>query len=154
MQVVLFLLFLLPIKVIGQIDSAASRMVVLDYKLQAGVGYSGIVYVEVGFSRMKAWSTGHHHFTSALYISNEFHFANRIQVAPKIGTWISGGSSAIGIGANLLYYSDFSAGKLVFRPELGIGATCGRIYYGYNLFVSKSDLAVPRNMVGITAWVF
>jgi hypothetical protein len=46
--------------------------------------------------------------------------------------------SPMPIGINLIYYTDFNKGSLVFRPEYGFGIEQVRLVYGYNAKIINS----------------
>jgi hypothetical protein len=74
-------------------------------------------------------------------------------MAPKIGVWAGGGLGGIGMGINFLYYTNFSEGQAVFRPEVGFGMQAIKIYYGYNLKLGHSGLEdLSHSVFGITIW--
>ena len=65
--------------------------------------------------------------------------------------WIAGGSSAFALGLNMIYYTDFDNGSLVFRPEIGFGLDKFKLVYGYNANLTKNRLdRINKNLVGLT----
>jgi hypothetical protein len=70
----------------------------------------------------------------------------KFMMGPKVGAWIAGGCSAMAMGANMIYYTNFSGGTLVFRPEIGFGHLNFKIVYGYNISLTKRLHMVDRSV--------
>jgi hypothetical protein len=109
--------------------------------LVAGYNYFfGNGYAELGIARNSFGGHGHHPFGMAGFVSSEFWAdKNRTVIGPKIGCWAAGGASAMAMGANLIYYTDFSAASFRFRPEIGFGFEVFKMTYGYNLPITNRD---------------
>ncbi len=122
-----------------------------QFSLLTSAGYNRSVFVEIGFAFNSFSRTGSHPFAANFYISNELHFRERITIAPKAGLWFSGGASGIVLGSSLLYYTDFSSGAFVFRPEIGIGVWGIKMTYGYNKQISNEEFkSVSTNVFQLT----
>ncbi len=122
-----------------------------QFSLLTSVGYSRSFFVETGLALNSFRLTGSHLFGANFYLSNEVYFRNNIIVAPKVGAWISGGSSGIILGVSLLFYSDFHDGAFVFRPEIGIGNGAMKMAYGYNdKFTNTIFENVSKNVFQLT----
>jgi hypothetical protein len=120
--------------------------------LHSGPGYNKSFFVDLGLAYTRSGRVGHHPFQSAAFLANETYFGKSVYVAPKIGVWAAGGP-AIGAGASLLYFTDFSQARMVLRPEFGFGAGRFRIYYGYNIkFGSKGFNDFNKSAFGINLW--
>jgi hypothetical protein len=109
--------------------------------LVAGYNYFfGNGYAELGIARNSFGGHGHHPFGMAGFVSSEFWAdKNRTVIGSKIGCWAAGGASAMALGANLIYYTDFSASSFRFRPEVGLGFEVFKITYGYNLAINNPN---------------
>ena len=117
-----------------------------QFSLLTSVGYSRSLFVETGLALNSFRLMGSHLFASNFYLSNEVYL-----VAPKVGAWMSGGSSGIVLGVSLLYYSDFHDGAFVFRPEIGIGNGPMKMTYGYNdKFTNTIFEKVSKNVFQLT----
>ncbi|MBW7960587.1 hypothetical protein H3C65_03810 [Patescibacteria group bacterium] len=90
---------------------------------------------EIGFGWFSFGGPG---ISFAKYASLEMG-SNRTKfiMVPKIGAWAGMGT---GVGLNLLYYSDFQHGTLVFRPEIGLAFWRLKLMYGYNVRLSKDPV--------------
>jgi hypothetical protein len=132
------------ISVVGQkeADTADSQKVVFNRSLRllTGISAGRRLFADIGLSRNTSSAIGHHHFSSAWFISTEFSPGNRFIIGPKIGTWTAGGVGAMALGLNMIYYTDFDKGSLVFRPEIGFGLDNVKVVYGYNAILTKDKL--------------
>lgn len=70
----------------------------------------------------------------------------KFMMGPKVGAWVSGGCGAMAMGANMIYYTNFSNGTLVFRPEIGFGHMNFKFVYGYNFSLTKRLDMVDRSV--------
>ena len=131
------------------------RRIESRYCLQLGLGYSNTLFFEIGFAKHAEGRVGFHPFQSALYVSTEVYRDSKSYIAPKIGVWAAGGASIVGLGLNLVYYSNLKdPGRLVFRPEIGIGVSDFRFYYGYNIKTGRSRYQPFSNgLVGMNIWI-
>ena len=68
-------------------------------------------------------------------------------IGPKIGAWVAGGSSAMVLGINMVYYTDFTNGTLCLRPEIGFGVNKVKVVYGYNIGFSKMPSYLNGNNI-------
>ena len=67
-------------------------------------------------------------------------------MGPKVGAWLAGGCGAAALGANMIYYTNFTNGTLVFRPEIGFGYLNFKFVYGYNFSLTKRIDMVDRSV--------
>ena len=70
----------------------------------------------------------------------------KFMMGPKVGAWLAGGCGAAAMGANMIYYTNFSGGTLVFRPEIGFGHMNFKFVYGYNFSLTKRLNMVDRSV--------
>lgn len=113
-------------------------------------GYSQGVYGfgELGVAVNKRRRAGNHSTAMVAYASSEVKIDKQTIIGPKIGGWISGGAAAMALGANFIYYSDFSSAAWCFRPECGLGILNWKVVYGYNfLFTNKQFEGVNSHVV-------
>ncbi|MFN6944498.1 MAG: hypothetical protein ACK4ND_06090 [Cytophagaceae bacterium] len=112
-----------------------------------GLNYQNALFAEIGIAIKDNGVSGRHPFTRILSVSNEIGHTEQLIVAPKISCWLAGGFAG---GLNLLYYSNFKQGALVFRPEVGIGFDRLRIIYGYNIVITnRSSGFASSHLIGI-----
>jgi hypothetical protein len=138
----------------AQRDSISSRRIAGGWAFEAGAGYSKHLFADVGIAYARDGTVGHHPLEDAIYLATEIYAGNKLVMAPKIGAWAAGGAAAMGLGVNLLYYTDFSGGRVVFRPEVGIGVQGSKLYYGKNIPIGNSQFeGFSRNVVGFTIWI-
>jgi hypothetical protein len=115
-----------------------------------GINFKGNYYGELGLAINQYGRVGYHPSAWSIFVSNEFKIDDKILIGPKIGTWIAGGSSAMAMGLNLIYYTDFNQSSLRFRPEIGIGLFNFKVVYGYNIsLTNKSFNGVNNSNFGI-----
>lgn len=149
----LFLFCLFPVLLWAQKDSTASMTWQGGFGLQAGIGVSKLPFVDVGIAHVKDAVRSIHPLEKASYLSTEVYIGKHPFVAPKLGVWAAGGASVVGLGAAALYYTDFSKGRFVLRPEAGFSVACFRLHYGYNFSLGKSGFSnFAQNVVGMTLW--
>jgi hypothetical protein len=67
-------------------------------------------------------------------------------MGPKVGAWLAGGCGGMAMGANMIYYTNFTNGTLVFRPEIGLGYMNFKFVYGYNISLTKGLDMVDRSV--------
>ena len=58
------------------------------------------------------------------------------------------------MGVNLIYYTDFHNGNLVFRPEIGFGFGNFKFVYGYNAILTKPRLDGINTSLGNIVYCF
>src|SRR5215211_4636070 len=98
-----------------------------------GSGYNkDFGLLDIGIAINKDGSAGHHPATAVFFASNEFILSNKLVLGPKIGVWGGGGAAGMAMGLNMIFYTDFGQGSLVFRPEVGFGFGHFKVVYGYN----------------------
>jgi hypothetical protein len=83
--------------------------------------------------------------STILFLSGEVLIRKDIVVIPKAGVWFSGGASALGLGLNLLYVTDFTKSSIGIRPEIGFGSTPFKFTYGYNFAITNKNFQ-PMNV--------
>ncbi|GAA4319306.1 hypothetical protein GCM10023184_03990 [Flaviaesturariibacter amylovorans] len=111
------------------------------------------MFAEVGVANVKFTTAGIHPLQKGSYFASEVYFGKRIFIAPKVGVFILGGAGGMGFGAAALYYTDFSNGRFVVRPDVGFGGGSFRLYYGYNFKFGKSGFAgFAQNIIGMNYW--
>ena len=134
-------------------DTTKLKDIILKRSFCLLTGYSlgTYSYADFGFSKNSNTTVGYHPFSSAYFASTEIKLGDKLIIGPKIGAWIAGGSSAMVIGLNMIYYTDFDNGNLVFRPEIGFGVNNFKLVYGYNANLTKDRLnRINKNLVGLT----
>jgi len=90
---------------------------------------------------------GPHAFGFNYFVSTEIKVGNDLLLGPKIGLWFANG---IGIGLNVIYYTDLDSSSWRFRPEFGIGLSRFKIVYGYNIALTNKDFEkVGKNNIGV-----
>jgi hypothetical protein len=121
----------------------------LGLLIGANVGHSGLL--EIGLSKVAYGSDGHHPLGYGYFISNEVKLSGKFIMGPKIGVYFAGGSSAMGFGCDLIYYTDFDKGSLTLRPDIGFSVSKFRIAYGYNFKMTNKDFAgINRGVLHIS----
>ncbi len=117
-------------------------------------------YGEIGFSKNICVFDGHHPTGIAITMSSEIQNVRVINskiggtdetvVAPKISAWAAGGASAIAMGINELYYTNFKVGCAVIRPEIGFGIEKFKLVYGYNIVVTnRGFIPIDKHIITI-----
>ena len=113
--------------------------------LLIGISVGNYVSGEVGFARITTKRVGFEPLTFGWLLSNEIQFTNKLLMGPKIGVWAGNGA---GLGLNMIYYTDFGNGTLVFRPEIGAAISNFKLVYGYNFKLTNSAFnGINRNLV-------
>lgn len=119
--------------------------------LLTGYSLETYSYAEIGVAKLSSTTAGHHPLTTAAFIGTEINLGNKFIAGPKVGVWASGGAGAMALGINMIYYTNFNKGSLVFRPEVGFGLGQFKLVYGYNAMLSKYRLdRINKNLVGLT----
>jgi hypothetical protein len=122
-----------------------------SFCLLTGYSLGTYSYADIGFAKLSSTTLGHHPFSSAYFASTEIKLSDKFIVGQKIGVWAAGGSGAMAIGLNMIYYTDFDDGTLVFRPEIGFGLDKFKLVYGYNANLTKNRLdRMNKHLVGLT----
>lgn len=107
-------------------------------------------YAELGIVHNQHGRAGTHLSAWAYFFSTEIRSGKELIIGPKAGAWISGGSSALAIGINMVCYTDFEEYSLRIRPELGIGFGIWKVVYGYNIPITNKDFeGINRSNIGI-----
>ena len=120
-----------------------------DKYLSLLVGYNfwNNHFLELGLAHNQLDMQGHHAFGFNYFVSTEVKIDNELVLGPKVGLWFGNG---LGMGLNLIYYTDMDDSALRFRPELGIGLSRFKIVYGYNVALTNKDFdKVNRSAIGI-----
>jgi hypothetical protein len=150
----LFFLSICSFSSIAQVtDTTKHKDIIVKRTLCLLTGYSlgAYSYADIGFSKNSTTAIGYHPFSSAYFASTEIKLGNKLIIGPKIGGWIAGGSSAMAIGLNMIYYTDFDNSSLVFRPEIGFGLEKFKLIYGYNANLTNYRLdRINKHLVGLT----
>ena len=150
----LFLLALVSFSLQAQVtDTTKHKDIILKRSLCLLTGYSlgTYSYADIGLAKLSSTTIGHHPFSSASFVSTEIKLGDKFIVGPKIGVWAAGGSGAMVIGLNMIYYTDFDNSSLVFRPEIGFGLNNFKLVYGYNANLTKYRLdRINKSLVGLT----
>jgi hypothetical protein len=119
--------------------------------LLTGVNYNKHTFVDIGISVNTSGVAGHHPIATAYFFAGEFHFVKKPIAGFKAGAWAAGGVAPLAIGLNIIYYSDFDQGSLMFRPEIGLGFDRVKITYGYNARLTNSSFdRISKNTFGLT----
>jgi hypothetical protein len=105
-------------------------------------------FLELGVAHNQLDMQGHHAFGFNYFVSAEVKIDNDLVLGPKVGLWFSNG---LGMGLNLIYYTDFGDSALRFRPELGIGLSRFKIVYGYNISLTNKDFEkINKSNIGLS----
>ena len=134
-------------------DTTKHKGIILkrSFCLMTGYSYGKYSYADIGFAKLSSTTLGNHPFSSAYFASTEIKLGDKFIIGPKIGIWAAGGSGAIAIGLNMIYYTDFDNSTLVFRPEIGFGIQNFKLVYGYNANLTNYRLdRINKNLVGLT----
>jgi hypothetical protein len=130
-------------------DTSNYNEITVDRALRLLAGYSvgTYSYAEIGFAKTGIAET-RHPTGFATFITTELKLGGKFVIGPKIGFWSSNG--IMGIGMNMIYYTDFNNHNVVFRPEVGVGFDRFKIVYGYNANLSRNRLErINRNLFGV-----
>lgn len=117
-----------------------------DLSLVTGFNQGSYSFAELGLA-INHYGKNRHPFSLNYFISNEIKLNQDLIIGPKAGIWIGGGYA---MGLNLIYYTDFDKGSVVFRPEIGIGIQKVKLVYGYNWNVNKGLFKINQHQVGLT----
>lgn len=143
------LLIVLPSLSFSQGNDTTSFHKLGDRYLSVLVGYNfwNNHFIELGLAHNQLDIQGHHATGYHYFVSSEFKIDRDLVVGPKVGVWVGGG---LGIGLNLIYYTDFDKSALRFRPEIGIGLSRFKIVYGYNISLTNKDFEkINKSNVGL-----
>jgi hypothetical protein len=148
------ILTILSFSAYGQVtDTTRPKEIVIkrSFSILTGISFGKNTFFDIGVSKNTNTVVGHHPFSSAYFASTELKFGDRFIIGPKIGVWAAGGVGGIAMGLNMIYYTDFDNGSLVFRPEIGFGFENFKLVYGYNAILTKHNLdGLNRNLVSIS----
>ncbi|GGB00940.1 hypothetical protein GCM10011511_25330 [Puia dinghuensis] len=112
-----------------------------------GLAAGSYVFGDIGLSVNTINTTNIEPASGAWFVSDEVKFANKLLMGPKVGIWVGGG---LAFGLNMIYYTDFSQGSLVFRPEVGMGFSPFKLVYGYNAKLTNTRFeGINRNLVEV-----
>jgi hypothetical protein len=120
----------------------------IDLCLTGGVGAGRNGFAEIGLAKRTIGDERHYSIGFTGY-SVEFKPGNHFIIAPKVGVW-GAAMSPLSIGLNLLFYTDFVKGNLVFRPEAGVALPFLKLVYGYNSALTNKNFAgVNKHNIGV-----
>jgi hypothetical protein len=120
-----------------------------DKYLSLLVGYNfwNNHFLELGLAYNQLDIQGPHAFGFNYSVSTEIKIDNDLVLGPKVGLWFSNG---IGMGLNIIYYTDLDNTALRFRPEIGIGLSRFKIVYGYNIPLTNKDFEkINKSNIGL-----
>lgn len=120
-----------------------------DKYLSLLVGYNfwNNHFLELGLAHNQLDMQGPHALGFHYFVSTEVKIDNDWVLGPKVGLWFGNG---IGMGLNLICYTDFDEAALRFRPEIGIGLSRFKIGYGYNLSLTNKNFEkVNKSNIGM-----
>lgn len=146
---ILLLLIVLPTLTFSQSNDTTSFSKLGDKYLSVLVGYNfwNNHFVELGLAYNQLNMQGHHAFGYHYFVSSEVKIDSDLVLGPKVGVWFGGG---LGIGLNLIYYTDFDNSALRFRPEIGIGLSRFKIVYGHNISLTNKDFEkINKSNIGL-----
>lgn len=143
------------------VDSTASKVesnflkrpsIQRSLNLLTGLSWGRYLFADIGISKSKSTSAGPHPFWGFSSISSEVLVGNELIAGPKLGFWGAGGAAGVlGIGLNLIDYTNFRRSSIVFRPEIGFGTDRVKVVYGFNAILSKYKLAaLNRNLLNLS----
>ena len=147
----LFIFTVLGLSVYGQVTDTIdrhNRVYTRSIQLLTGFTFGRSKFVEIGVAKNIRTLLGPHASSSTIFVSTEMKVGDKFIMGPKIGCWSAGGVGGIAMGANMIYYTDFDNGTLVFRPEIGFGLNCCKFVYGYNVRLTKNILEGINYSVG------
>ena len=132
-------------------DSVKAPFYEKHFSVLTGVGLNKNYFIDVGVAKVSTATFGHHPWEGMIYFSNEIHFNNNFLYGAKLGAWSSMG---MGLGINMVYYTDFEQGSLVTRPEVGGGIGGIKIHYGYNFKLTNLAFEkVHRHVFGLSVFI-
>lgn len=118
--------------------------------LLTSVGMQRVVFFELGMAMHRFGRLGFEPISSAYYISGEFLLGKHPMVGFKIGTYAAGGVSAMALGADLIYYSNFRNSAAMLKPQVGFGIENFKLVYGYNIALTNPIDYLSRHSVTLT----
>ena len=132
----------LPFLVQAQVSDTSANPIIVkrSLRLLTGLSFGKHSFADIGISKNSVSRVGYHPFSSAYFASTELKLGGKFILGSKIGAWMAGGVGGMAMGANLIYYTDFNKGNLVFRPEIGFGFEAFKLVYGYNAIIGKRTL--------------
>ena len=80
---------------------------------------------------------GTYDYAKAVYLSDEIRTYNKMVMGPKLGVYTSNG---LAVGANFIYYTDFTNAAPKLRPEIGIAVEGWKLMYGYNIPLNNTTI--------------
>ncbi|RXK62599.1 hypothetical protein ESA94_06260 [Lacibacter luteus] len=130
-----------------EVNNARSIAAVIGYK------YYGRSALELGLGYYRHQISNHGHLAFTVYGGAELAaYSKGTLVAPKIGAWVNGSITTMGV--SMLQFMHGDEKNLVLRPEIGVGLLFFRIYYAYNWTIkNKGFQPVSRNMLGVSLTV-
>lgn len=102
----------------------------------ANLGQNG--YLELGVARNNRIEGPYGiPLMNGYYFSAEVRPGDNLIVAPKVGVWAS---CFLAVGAEAIYYTNFTDGSLCLRPAVGFGWSDFKLMYGYNIPITNKDM--------------
>ena len=107
-------------------------------------------FLESGIAIIKDGSIGHHPSSIYYGLSNEIKIHDKFIWGLKSTISGAGGNGPYNMALNLAYYTDFENSTVTFRPEIGLGLSIFRIYYGYNFPIfNKNFRGINKHNFGV-----
>jgi hypothetical protein len=149
------ILHLSTVAVYCQIKDFVPFAKIKEYCLQVGLGYGKSPVIDCGFSLYNyTVSKRHRYFWAPFSISTEVQLDKDRLIAFKTGSWAGGGATHLAIGMDWIYYTDFTEGSIVFRPQAGFVFRHIKLTYGYNARVTNTSFdKVARNVVNASLFI-
>lgn len=124
-----FLFLLIQIPVFSQERDSAALVRRGDKYLSLLVGYNfwNKHFVELGLAHNQMDIIGPHALGYHYFLSTEIKIDDEWLAGPKVGFWIGNG---IGLGLNVICYTDGEDAAWRARPEIGVGLSRFKIVYG------------------------
>lgn len=116
-----------------------------------GYNYYNRNSAEIGIGKVMETTVGYHGYSSVVYAATEVATYNKqVLWGPKIGVQTSGGCCGGSLGLALIYYVHPEATSLKIRPEIGIGFSRFRMFYGAAFSLTDKDFwPVSKQMFGV-----
>lgn len=104
-------------------------------------------FLEIGLAHTQTDMDGPMVMGHNYFLSTEVKIDRDLLIGPKIGIWMGNG---VGIGLNAIYYTNFHASSLRFRPEIGFGFSTFKLAYGYNVPLTNKDFnQINKNNISL-----
>ncbi len=146
----ILIILIFPLFSNSQNNDTAKHYVVDQVKelaLLTGFNIGNYPFFEIGLATNIYGRVGRHPNGSSCFVASEVKMGNKLLVGPKVGIHVTGG---LAFGVNFIYYTDFSNGSFVIRPDIGAGLDKFKIVYGYNVkLTNKSFDLINSNVLSI-----